>query len=648
MPEPPASAVSRLPRLSPEGVRGGRGEAEAVSTKAAAAAESPLAAVTAAATPADSAQALAAQLGIAPVDLASVQVSAELLRLVPRALAQRHELLPLAFARDAKAEAGGSDALASTGQPRADTSEKSAASEKSGARAGEPLSEAESAARAPARLFVAIADPLNTDGPDALAHWLGGGTEIVPRFVPREILLAAIERHYGRDVGGAAALLDSETPAASLPASLASHAAPEVAFSGGSGPSEASPEADGFATNESESDAPIIALVHRIIEHAVEQRASDIHLEPLARRFRVRYRIDGVLIEAEAPPKRLQAAVVSRVKLMAGISIAEKRLPQDGRIQVKLTSRSGRGPTAIDLRVSSLPTVHGESIVMRVLDPDSLRIGLGELGFMADDRTAFERLIARPDGLVLVTGPTGSGKTTTLYSCLHALNHADRKIITVEDPVEYQLSGVNQVPVRSAVGMSFAAALRAMLRQAPNIVMLGEIRDAETAHIAINASLTGHMVFSTLHTNDAPGAITRLIDIGVKPFLVATALRGVLAQRLVRRVCPACAQPHAPSAAELSALGITEAEAHSAALRRGTGCSHCHYTGYRGRIGIFELLLIDEAMQAHIHARDSAAKLRRYAQAHGLRSLREDGRRKVLAGLTTIEEVLAATLADES
>ncbi|KXU37434.1 type II secretion system protein E [Cephaloticoccus capnophilus] len=537
---------------------------------------------------------LAEQLGIARVDLTELQVSAELIRLIPHELVRRYELLPLRY------EDGGQR-----------------------------------------RLFVATADPLNTDGLDAIAHLLG--VEVVPCFVPREELCAATASHYGREIAAAGAFLESASEHASLDVS--------AAF----------PEATSENDAEADLDAPIIQLVHRLIMRAVEQRASDIHLEPLARRFRVRYRIDGVLIEAEAPPKRLQAAIISRVKIMAGISIAEKRLPQDGRIQLKLPSARGDSrnsenqsssavggarAAALDLRVSSLPTSHGESIVMRILDGESLRLGLGELGFMADDRAAFERLIAQPDGIVLVTGPTGSGKTTTLYSCLHAINQPDRKIITVEDPVEYQLSGVNQVPVRSELGMSFAAALRAMLRQAPNIVMLGEIRDAETAEIAIHASLTGHMVFSTLHTNDSPGAVTRLIEIGVKPFLVATSLRGVLAQRLVRKLCPDCAQAHTPSAAELSLLGIGEKEARGATFRRAAGCPKCHHTGYRGRTGIFELLLIDEAMQQLVHAGASASKLRAYARQNGMRSLREDGRRKVLAGLTTIEEVLAETLGD--
>jgi type IV pilus assembly protein PilB len=467
-------------------------------------------------------------------------------------------------------------------------------------------------------LEVAVSDPLATDGIDTLAHLLK--VSIVPRLAAAKSILLAIDRCYGvpdatfMDILGVAGA-DSSAPTAAQ---------------------------SGHHEESSDSDAPIIKLVHAIIAKAVQQRASDIHLEPMERRFRVRYRIDGVLIPGEAPPKRLQAAVISRLKIMAGISIAEKRLPQDGRIQVTVEGRT------LDLRVSSLPSSHGEGIVMRILDQESLKLGLSELGFMDDDRAVFERLVAQPDGILLVTGPTGSGKTTTLYSCLHAINQPDRKIITVEDPVEYQMSGINQVPVRAELGMTFAAALRAMLRQAPNIVMVGEIRDLETAEIAIHASLTGHMVFSTLHTNDAPGAVTRLVDIGVKPFLVSTALRGVMAQRLVRKICEQCAEVHVPTETELRQLNISRAEAQAGTFRRGRGCPACHATGYRGRMGIFELLVIDDDLRHLIHAGASAAKLRVQARQKGMRSLREDGVRKVIAGLTTVEEIVSITIGDAS
>jgi general secretion pathway protein E/type IV pilus assembly protein PilB len=380
--------------------------------------------------------------------------------------------------------------------------------------------------------------------------------------------------------------------------------------------------------------------VHDIIAEAVRQRASDIHIEPLARRLRVRYRIDGVLAEAEAPPVRLQSAIISRLKLMANISIAEKRVPQDGRIQLTVSGR------ALDLRVSSLPTVHGEGIVMRLLDKEALRTGLADLGLEAGDDEVFHRLINAPDGMMLVTGPTGSGKTTTLYSCLHHLNQSDRKIITVEDPVEYQLAGVNQVPVRAETGMTFAAALRAMLRQAPNIVMVGEIRDRETAEISINAALTGHLVFSTLHTNDAPGAVARLLDLGVKPFLLASALRAVVAQRLVRRICPECRENYVPSAPELHLAGLPASAAETVRLARGTGCPACHGTGYRGRLGIFEIFLMSDAIRRMIYEHASAARLRARAREDGMHTMREDGIRKVLAGHTTINEVVSVTVGD--
>ncbi|MGF1530897.1 MAG: GspE/PulE family protein [Puniceicoccaceae bacterium] len=388
-------------------------------------------------------------------------------------------------------------------------------------------------------------------------------------------------------------------------------------------------------------DGPILRYVQHVITDAIKKRASDIHLEPLEKRFRVRFRIDGVLHEMESPPKRLQSSILTRLKLMADISIAEKRVPQDGRIKVKTAVKE------IDLRVSSLPTSFGESIVMRILDKEGLQLGLPQLGFFSDDQSVFERVITMADGVFLVTGPTGSGKSTTLYSALNYINRPDTKIITVEDPVEYELAGVNQVQVRRDVGMTFTAALRAMLRQAPNIIMVGEIRDLETAEIAINAALTGHMVFSTLHTNDAPSAVSRLVDIGVKPFLVSAALRAVLAQRLVRRICAKCKQPHTPESWELEALQLTDFDPSTANFSKGAGCAHCNGTGFRGRFGVFEIFAVNEEMAQLIYEGRTLVELRDKARDLGMRSMREDGIRKVLAGMTTADEVIRATVVND-
>lgn len=390
-------------------------------------------------------------------------------------------------------------------------------------------------------------------------------------------------------------------------------------------------------------DAPIIKMVSLLILEAWKLKASDIHLEPLEKRFRVRFRIDGVLQEMQNPPKRLQSAIVSRLKIMSGtMSIAEKRLPQDGRIQVKI------GKKQVDLRVSTIPTNHGESVVMRILDKSSLSLGLPELGFLTDDQENFERLLGLPDGILLVTGPTGSGKTTTLYACLNVINRPDRKIITVEDPVEYQMNGINQVQVAADIGMTFPAALRSMLRQAPNIIMIGEIRDLETANIAINASLTGHLVFSTLHTNDAPSAVARLVDMGIKPFLVASSIRAIMAQRLVRKLCANCKQPAELDDTVLRALRIQPHQATGARIMRSVGCELCRHKGFKGRMGIFEIFQIDDQVRFMINDGVSTLQLRQRARELGMRTLREDGVRKVLAGLTTVEEVVTATLGDEN
>jgi type II secretory ATPase GspE/PulE/Tfp pilus assembly ATPase PilB-like protein len=356
----------------------------------------------------------------------------------------------------------------------------------------------------------------------------------------------------------------------------------------------------------------------------------------------VRFRIDGVLHEMNNPPKKLQTAIISRLKIMTGsMSIAEKRLPQDGRIQVKMGKNK-----QIDLRVSTIPTNHGESVVMRILDKGSLSLGLPTLGFLSDDQETMESLIKLPDGIILVTGPTGSGKTTTLYGCLNYINTPDKKLITVEDPVEYQLAGINQVQVNADIGMTFPAALRSMLRQAPNIIMIGEIRDLETANIAINASLTGHLVFSTLHTNDAPAAVARLVDIGVQPFLVSSATRAILAQRLVRKICQNCKQPYEMSESELAALGLDSAQLSEATVMKGAGCDACKGLGYKGRAGIFEIFLIDDEVRHMINEKASTIDLRKRAREMGMRTMREDGIRKVLAGMTTAEEVIGVTMAD--
>ena len=390
-------------------------------------------------------------------------------------------------------------------------------------------------------------------------------------------------------------------------------------------------------------DGAVIKLANMIITTAIKQRASDIHIEPMEKEFRIRYRIDGALRKMDSPPKRLQGAILSRFKIMSKMKISEKRIPQDGRIQISV------GGKDLDLRVSSVPTNHGESIVMRILDKSNLSLGLPQLGFLSDDQNTFERLIKLPDGVVLVTGPTGSGKTTTLYACLGQINTPDKKLITVEDPVEYQMSGINQVQVNKDVGLDFSAALRSILRQAPNIVMIGEIRDAETADIAMEAALTGHLVFSTLHTNDAPSAVTRLLDIGVKPFLVASALRAAMAQRLVRAICEKCKESYTPTERELKMLnGLASGTSAQIPdhMYHGAGCDRCGKSGYKGRKGIFEIFKVDDTIQRLIFDHAPATLLRQRAREMGMRTLREDGMLKVASGMTSLAEVLRVTMGD--
>ncbi len=383
------------------------------------------------------------------------------------------------------------------------------------------------------------------------------------------------------------------------------------------------------------AEAPIIKLVNILIARALESRASDIHIEPFEDELIVRYRIDGVLHNVETAPKKLQAAIVSRIKIMAKLNIAERRLPQDGRIRIKV------GQKEIDLRVSTIPVLHGESIVMRILDKEDIVIDLDRLGFPLEMLTQFHKLIQKPNGIVLVTGPTGSGKTTTLYGALDKINSPDRKIITVEDPVEYQLKGINQIQTKPAIGLNFADALRHIVRQDPDVIMIGEIRDLETAEIAVQSALTGHMVFSTLHTNDAPSAITRLMDIGVESFLLSSTIRGILAQRLVRVICPHCREkdPSAVSREEMAPFAIGPNDD----LYRGKGCEKCTFTGYFGRIGVFELLVIDDDLRRLILRKADANELRQRAIENGMTTLFQDGSAKIRSGITTLNEVFRVT-----
>ncbi len=467
-------------------------------------------------------------------------------------------------------------------------------------------------------LTVAISDPVNIEVLDSLRYILKRNVEGV--VASDEEIAIALDHYYGPEEKTVEELMESSTDAGD-----------ELTVRTAEGDEE---------VTATEADSQIIKLVSLIILEAQRNRASDIHLEPLEKSFRVRYRIDGVLREVQNPPKRLQPVIISRLKLTAGMKIAEKRIPQDGRIQINAAGED------LDLRVSSVPASHGESIVMRLLSKKSLQLGLAKLGLFADDQQVFEKMIAMPDGIILITGPTGSGKTTTLYACLNHLNRPDCKIITVEEPVEYQISGINQVAVREDIGLSFPAVLRAILRQAPNIIMVGEIRDFDTAEIAINASLTGHLVFSTLHTNDAPSAITRLLDLGIKPFLLASSLRCIMAQRLVRVICEKCKEPYKPTDIELKGLGAAAAQFANVEIFRGKGCSYCGQTGYMGRKGIYEIFIINEEVQSLIYKQLPASDLRIKAREMGMRTLREDGLRKVLSGITTLQEVVGVTMID--
>ncbi len=464
------------------------------------------------------------------------------------------------------------------------------------------------------RLLVALSNPADIETLDKLRFILN--RDIAISLAPRSKILEYINQLYGQVEGESAdSILQEFTDTA-------------IDFTE---TEDDVTRAKSEATDE--SSAPIVRLVNLMITEAVQLRASDIHIEPFEDRVRIRYRIDGILHERDTLPKRQSGAIISRVKILAKIDISERRRPQDGRIKVTV------GEKELDLRVSIIPTNHGQSVVMRLLDKDNIKVGVRQLGFSEETFRQFNNLIRRPNGIILVTGPTGSGKTTTLYAALNQLNRPDRKIITAEDPVEYYLPGINQVEVKHSIGLDFARIIRSMLRQAPNIILVGEMRDAETVSMGIQASLTGHLVFSTLHTNDAPSAVTRMVDMGVPGYLVASSVIAILAQRLVRTICPKCRARFTPPKSVMEDAGLTEEQIASATFMKGKGCNSCQKTGYKGRLGIYELMLIDGRTREMIFKNASATHLRKNAINKGMKTLFKDGLLKVMKGVTTFDEV---------
>ena len=462
-------------------------------------------------------------------------------------------------------------------------------------------------------LRIATCDPTDMDAQEKLRFILNRDIEMA--LAVREQIVEAINRHYGLSDGESAdSMLQEFTDTA-------------IDFT------ETAIEQQGAAAQEETSDAPVVKLVNLVITEAVQLRASDIHIEPFEDRVRIRYRIDGRLVERDNPPRRLLGAILSRIKILSKLDIAERRRPQDGRIKLTADGKD------YDLRVSVLPTNHGQSVVMRILDKENIKVGIRQLGLAENEFRQFKNLIRRPNGIILVTGPTGSGKTTTLYASLNELNRPDTKIITAEDPVEYYLAGINQVEIKHQIGLDFARVIRAMLRQAPNVILVGEMRDTETAQMGIQASLTGHLVFSTLHTNDAPGAITRMIDMGVPAYLVASSVIAVLAQRLVRINCPKCKQPHQPLDTQIEAAGITPEMLKGATFMKGRGCAHCTKSGYKGRLGIFELMVMNNKIRELAFQGAATQEIRRAAVSGGMKVMFDDGIQKALRGVTTLDEV---------
>ncbi|MCE0484739.1 MAG: GspE/PulE family protein [Methylacidiphilales bacterium] len=462
-------------------------------------------------------------------------------------------------------------------------------------------------------LKIAVINPLDPNVVDNLRF--ATQRDVAIYVAPAAQIQTMIERFYGSEMS------DMEDVLASLAGDAVAKAA----------------EFEDAIDIEGASSAPIVKYVNTILAQAIQARASDIHFEPFEHDFKIRYRVDGALYEMSPPPRSLATAITSRVKVMSSLNIAERRVPQDGRIQTTMAGRQ------VDLRVSTLPTQFGESVVLRVLDRTTVRLDLDSLGLPARIYNYICETIEKPNGIFIVTGPTGSGKTTTLYACLNRINTTDSKLLTAEEPVEYEIEGIQQVPINEGIGLTFARALRAFLRQDPDRIMVGETRDLETAQIAIQASLTGHLVFTTLHTNDAPGAVARLIDMGVEPFLVASSLEGILGQRLVRKICTNCKTPYEPSEAILRQIGLSVHDVGDKNFYYGTGCDQCNQTGYRGRKGIYELLDISEPIRELISARAPSVVIRQKAIELGMSTLRADGLRSIFEGETTIEEVLKYT-----
>jgi type IV pilus assembly protein PilB len=518
---------------------------------------------------------LSRQYGIPSMTLSQLDVDAEVLRLVPAAIAKKYEVLPVK-------------------------------------RVGNTLT-------------LAMADPTNVFALDDIAFMTN--LQVLPVVASQAGIRKAIDRCYE----GQGAVTEILTELATDVTAAAVEVLDEE---------EAGSKVDLFELKESADEAPVVKLVNMVLVDAIQKGSSDIHFEPYEKVFRIRFRIDGVLHETLAPPKRLEPAITSRLKIMANLDIAERRLPQDGRIKLRYNTRE------IDFRVSILPTIYGEKAVLRILDKEALRLDLTQLGFDPWSLEQFQKAIHQPYGMVLITGPTGSGKTTTLYSAIHTINSPDHNIMTAEDPVEYNLKGVNQVQINEGVGRTFAAVLRSFLRQDPDVILVGETRDLETAQIAIRAALTGHLVFSTLHTNDCPSTVARLVDMGIPPFLIASSLVLILAQRLGRRVCKDCKEPHAIDEATLVPYGHQPQGLGSATIYKGKGCATCSFTGMKGRVAIYEIMAVTPEVREMILRAAPTAELRRAAQTQGMKTLRQAGLIKVLEGVTTVEEVLRVTAAE--